>query len=477
MKRSSIVGPLLLIGIGALFLARNIYPDLPLLDYLAKYWPFLLVMWGGLRLAEILFWAATSRQLPARGVSGGEWILVVFLIVFGSGLHAARGFYNWIPRDRIRIGGLEVFGESFDYPIAGQTAASKTPRVVIESFRGSARIVGADAAEVKVTGRRLIRGFDRGSADKGNQDAKFEIAGDANQVIVRTNQERISRNQQVSDDLEITVPKGAMIEAHGRNGDFDLNGIGGNVEITSDNAGVRLENIGGEVRLDLRRSDVVRAMNIKGPFDLKGRGSDVDLQNVEGQVTVNGTYTGTLQFQSLAKPLRFTGPQTELNIERLPGQVRMAIGNLTASNLVGPVRLSSRSKDVQISDVTNSLEITLDRGDIELRPGSGPLPKMDVHTRSGDVQLVLPAGAKFDLTASSGRGEVTNDFGAPLRLESNGHGGTIRGSNGGPAVNLQTDRGEMLVRKTSADDVAPRPPAAPVPPVPPSPKQIKPIEQ
>ena len=52
MRRTSVVAPLLLIVIGGLFLARNLYPDLPLLDYLARYWPFLLIIWGGLRLAE-----------------------------------------------------------------------------------------------------------------------------------------------------------------------------------------------------------------------------------------------------------------------------------------------------------------------------------------------------------------------------------------------------------------------------------------
>jgi len=32
MRRASLVAPLLLIGIGLLFLARNVFPELPLLD-------------------------------------------------------------------------------------------------------------------------------------------------------------------------------------------------------------------------------------------------------------------------------------------------------------------------------------------------------------------------------------------------------------------------------------------------------------
>jgi len=148
MKRGSLVGPLLLIGIGGLFLARNVFPDLQLLDYLARYWPLLLILWGGLRLLEILIWTATAKPLPAQGISGGEWVLVIFLCMFGASLHAVRGFSTWFPRSGIELGGLEVFGQSFEYPVSGEAATSKTPKIVLESFRGNARIVGADVQGV-----------------------------------------------------------------------------------------------------------------------------------------------------------------------------------------------------------------------------------------------------------------------------------------------------------------------------------------
>src|SRR5580692_759492 len=394
MRRTSVVAPLLLIAIGGLFLARNLYPEVPLLDYLAKYWPFLLIVWGVLRLAEVLFWSATDKPLPRAGVSGGEWVLVVFLCMFGASLHAVRGFNTWWPRN-VTIGGLDMFGESYDFPIDGQKPASKTPRVVLESFRGNARITGADTDTVKVTGHRSIRSLDQKGADSANQSMPFEITGDADTITIHNNQDRMSGNNvHVTADMEITVPKGASIEAHGRYGDFDITDVAGNVEIVSDNAGVRLQNIGGDARVDLRRSDVVRAVGVKGLFDLKGRGADVDLQNMEGQVTITGSYSGVIQFHNLSKPLRFMGEQTQLNIEKLPGQVRMALGDFSASNLVGPIHLSTRSRDVEMSDFTNALEISVERGDIELRPGSVPLARMDVTTRSGDLTLSLPANAK-----------------------------------------------------------------------------------
>src|SRR5258708_35675362 len=136
MKRSSVVAPLLLIGIGGLFLFRNMYPDLPLLDYLAKYWPILLIIWGGLRLAEILTWASLSKPLPARGISGGEWILIVLLCMFGGALYTVKGFSTWWP-GRLHISGVEMFGDAFEFPLSAEKPASKTQRVVIGYFSDS----------------------------------------------------------------------------------------------------------------------------------------------------------------------------------------------------------------------------------------------------------------------------------------------------------------------------------------------------
>jgi DUF4097 and DUF4098 domain-containing protein YvlB len=454
MRRSSVVAPLVLIGIGALFLARNLYPELPLLDYVAKYWPFLLIGWGALRLGEVLFWAAGENPMPRVGVSPGEWVLVIFLCVFGSSLHAVRGFSSWWPRSGIMVGSLDMFGENYEFPISGEKPASKTARVVIENFRGSARVTGADTDSVKVTGHRTIRSMEQSGADNANQSAPFELTGDASQINIRNNQDRISQGHvRFNADMEIVVPKGASIEAHGIYGDFDINDIAGSVEITSDNAGVRLQNIGGDARIDLRRSDVVRANGVKGVFELKGRGGDIDLQNMDGQVTVNGFYSGVLEFRNLAKPLRFQGETTTLAVEKLPGDVRMALGEVTGSNLVGPVSITTHSRDVQMSDFTNSLDISVQRGDITLRPGKIPLARIETQTRSGNVEISIPAGAKFDLSATTSRGEANNDYGAPLKVEGEGRGAAVKGSiSGGAPVTLHTDHGEVTVRRASADD-------------------------
>jgi DUF4097 and DUF4098 domain-containing protein YvlB len=482
MKRASVVGPLILIALGVLFLARNLWPELPLLDFLARYWPFLLIGWGVLRLAEIFFWAATAKPLPSRGISGGEWVLVVFLILIGSTMWAGRT-HGWLRANRINIGGLEMFGEAFDYPIAAQKAGvGKTPQIVIESFRGNARINGGDVEEVKITGRKTIRALNQSDADRANIDTNFEVVANGNQLIIRTNQDRAPNSSRVSADLEITVPKGAALSATGRYGDFDINDLAGPVEVVSDNAGIRMQNIGGNVRIDTRRSDVVRAVNIKGNVELRGRGTDLELQSIEGPVNVTANYVGMIQFRALAKPLRYESQNTEFTVERIPGLVRLTLSDLNGTNLIGPIRLRGRSKDVQLVNFTQSVDIELDRGDIELRPGNVPLGKYEVRTRSGEIEFAIPEKARLDLNATTDRGEITNDYGGNLHAENSGRGATLKGSIGdGPRIELNTGRGSITVRKSSGPETSTVLEELPAPPQPPrapgGPQTLKPVEQ
>ena len=469
MRRGSLVGPLLLIGIGGLFLARNIVPDLPLLDYLAQYWPFLLILWGGLRVLEIAVWAIRGRPLPRYGISGGEWVLVVFLCMFGISLHAVRGFTSWLPQAGFQWGGLEIFGESYEYPVSGEATATAAPRVVIEGFQGDARIVGGDGTSVKVSGHQTIRSVDQATADRTSKDTRVEVTNQGGQVVIRVVQpqndifskEHNPFRRRISADLDITVPRGATIVATGRNGDFDVSSVTGAVEVNGTDSSVRLENIGGEVRLDLQGSDIVRAVNVKGGIDLKGRGNDVDLEKIAGQVTVNGSWGGLVQMRELAKPIHWKGPSTDLTAQAVPGELRMTIGEINLNKITGPLRIDSTySKDVAITDVNGSMNIDLQRGDIRLSTTSTPLFDMNVRLQSGNVELSLPENAKFNMNAVTQRGEAYSDYLNGVKQDSTGRrGASITGSGGGPTIDVQVNRGDVTLRKLGHGAALPALPA------------------
>lgn len=453
MRRGSVIGPLILIGLGVLFLFRNLWPDIPLVDLISRFWPFLLIAWGAIRLVEILFWAMTRRPLPRNGVSGGEWALIFVICIVGATMYTAHNAPSWFPSGRAWRRVVVNMGESYDYTLAPvEKPCQKNCRVILESFRGNAKITGTKDSTVKASGQQTMRSFQQSDADAANRQTPLELIQQGDQIIVRTNQDKVSDRVQPNADLDIFVPEGSSIEAHGRYGDFDIQGVNGNVNIDSDNAGVRLENIGGNVQIDTRASDTIRAVDVKGSVQLKGHGDDLELQNIGGPVNVSALYVGEVQLTNLAQPVHWEDSLVSGSFEKLPGQVRVTRGDWTGNNIIGPIRMRAHSSDVQMSNFTQSLDLTLDRGDIDLKPGKS-VPRMEVHTHSGDIDLALPAGAKFDLRASTDHGDASNDYGEPLREDSSGHGATITGSTGsGPEIHLDTGRGSITVSKSNGDD-------------------------
>ncbi|MGH9659073.1 MAG: DUF4097 family beta strand repeat-containing protein [Bryobacteraceae bacterium] len=446
MNRRSIVGPLSLIVLGGMFLADNVLPDFEVFKLFSEYWPFLLIAWGGLRLLEVLILAATSRPLPARGLSGGEVFLAVMICIIGSTTFAIG---KHAPRIRLGNRGMEIFGETYDYPLAVEKQAGEKPRVVIDHLRGNVRVKGEETKVVRVSGRKTVRAYNKADADKANEQTPLEVTVEGDRILVRTNYDRAPENRRITADLEISVPRGATIEGRGRLGDFDVTEVEGSVDYSSDNAGVRLNRIGGNAKVDVRRSDVVRAVDVKGNVTISGSGRDVELENIAGEAAIKGSFGGNLEFKNVAKVFRFDSRNTELRIERLPGRVSMDLGSLAAMNLVGPVKLKTQSKDVKLEEFTDLLELEIERGDIELRPHSLPLSKIAARCRSvGNIEVVLPPAAKFELSATTDRGETRNDWGDGVKTDSDGRSASMKGKVGtGPTLALMTSRGTITLRK------------------------------
>ena len=254
MRRRSVTGPIFLIVFGLLFLFYNLRPSIPVFSLVAVYWPFLLIVWGTLRLLEVVAAASKGRTLQP-GLTGGETGLIVLICLIGSGMHFAHRRGESVRFGPFRTGTLEVFGESFDYPVSAQASAGQARTVVLENLRGNIRFTGSDSGELKITGQKSVRAYSRSEADQVNNDTKVEIKTEGDRLIVRTNQEHAGNQRRISCDLEVAAPRALAIEARGSYGDYDVTDVAGSVRIDSDNAGVRLNRVGGDVRIDLRRSE------------------------------------------------------------------------------------------------------------------------------------------------------------------------------------------------------------------------------
>ncbi len=454
MKRASIAGPLILILIGAALLAKNVWPDIRLFETVMNYWPFVLIGWGVLRLGEIMVSYSRGSKLPVSGISGGEWALVILFTVVSTSIW---GVERWSREGfgRIRVGGLEVFGESFEYPVtAANIKAGAKPRLIIENPRGAVRVSASSSEEITISGRKTVKALDRAGADQLDRESKVDsrVSGDlVNLTVARADREGAS----VTLDLEIGVPTGAAVEIRGRTGDVEVNGVTGGVTVDRESAGVRLVKVGGKTNVDIRKMDILRATGVAGDISIKGRGRDIELEDVTGSVMVDGSYSGEVHLKRIGGIVRFQSPATEFRVESVPGELDLSLSTLTATHLKGPMMVKSKSKDIQLTDVTESVEVDIDRGDVEIRQARSPLARLSIEVDSGDIELALPPSAKFSIIGETGRGEIANSFDEKFKVETNDHGAKLSGASGtGPELRLKTGRGLFNLRKMSAAESA-----------------------
>src|SRR5262249_15208592 len=125
--------------------------------------------------------------------------------------------------------------------------------------------------------------------------------------------------------------------------------------------------------------------------------------------------------------------------------------NLDTCRILIPCRAyrADSSANISGSDVLVHLHWSVPHRDLELRPHNVPLAKIVARCRNvGNIDLILPARAGFELEASTEKGEVRNDYGGPVKMDTEGRTQTMRSSaGGGPSIQVSTARGTVTVRK------------------------------
>jgi DUF4097 and DUF4098 domain-containing protein YvlB len=446
MRSRSITGPVLLVLIGFIFLVNNIWRDTNLWAMALDYWPILLIVLGVIGLMEVLYHASRGVANPPRPLAGAGVFWIVMLVAFfnWAGNHGNLHFGPWSN------GGINVLGTNYSYDVNATGDSKGVSRVVLDNLKGTLSLKGDDGGEVKVSGKKSILAFSKGDADRANEESPLKVERQGDLLIVHADDPKGSKMLSVSADLDIAVPKGLDVEVRGRNGDLTIDDVSGAVSVEAGKGDVRISNVGKDVKVGSNRGNLIRITDTKGKVDLEGpRGGDVQLENIGDEVTIKGEYTGDLEFQRLAKPMRFQSKHTDFRVEAVPGDIKMDSGDLTLTNLIGPVRFTTSSRDVHATDVSGGLELSVEHGDIEVTQTKTPLAKMEIHSGSGDVTLAIPEKAGFDIDGKTGHGEVSNDFGDPLKTEQEGRAATIKGKQGsGPEIKVTTDRGGVTIKKS-----------------------------
>lgn len=459
----SIAGPVVLILIGVLFLlgTMGILEWHGLGSMFARFWPALLILWGVLKLIE--YEQAKRHGQPVRGIGVGGVFLMLFLIVAGLiATQAAR--VNWKNLgEHIQIGddeGLdEIFGgNSYDYSDELSQEIPAGSSLHVYDDRGTVTINVADGKTMKVSLRKKVRADKEQDADNYNIKTKPTITV-ADKIVTLNANTQAAGDKGVTTDIDIYVPSNTDLAIVSRRGDVTINGMNGNVDVNHQRGEITINDHTGNISLTLERS-AVRLAHVKGDVTMQGRANEVAVEDVDGAVHLNGEYQESVRLVRISKTVSFHSSRTEMEFARLDGRLDLDSGDLRADSLIGPMRLTTRSKDIALEGLSGDLRLEDQNGTVQVglhKPGN-----IQIDNHKGDVQVSIPPNTAMKVEARTSQGEIESEF-DEIKVDNRDKASSASGSIGtnGPRLVMNCEKGTIEIRKGTVAVVAPAPPIPP----------------
>jgi len=467
-RRGSIFWALTLIGVGCIFLWQNFDPAIHPWQVIAKFWPILIIFWGLSKLIDYMQAQAHPDTIPPPLFSGSEVVMLVLILVMGTIVSKVvlHPWQNWgWHGDDDEISNL--FMNSYSYTQNLSHPVTGTPHLLLEDQRGDVEIRGADQSAIDVVAKKTIRAEDEGAAKKMSDDLRLDLVEEAGHYLLRSNRRSLADNGgRVTLDLTLSVPPGTNCEVNSVRGDIHVDGLHGDQTLSTQHGDVHATNIEGLVKIH-KTGGSTDVRGVKGSVELDGRGDDIETADVSDTVTVHGEFSGALQFRNVGQTLRYESSRTNMTAQKLSGRLDMEVGSMEVNGINGPFEITTRQKDLTISEFKHSLHITDSNGQITLQTSAPPTHDIQVDSKNGAVELTLPAASSFQIEADSRHGEVECDFSGPgLKVVKEGDTPSISGGygKGGPLIHIHTDYGAIRILRAGS-----HPPTPPTPPQPPAP--------
>ena len=441
----SIVGPLVLITIGVLFLLRTtgVISFQSLRHWMVRYWPLLLIFWGIAKLLEYV-WARQHGE-PAPRLGAGSIVLVVFLIMFGTGITRTAD-WNWGGiGDQIGVDDdwANVFGNHYDFtenfaqPLAGGS------EIKILSAQGDISVTPSEDNQVHAIVRKSVHTDSQENANRLNDSTHPKFIQQGNLWLLDLTSGDFEKTRF---DLDLQVPKQLALSLATRRGNLSVSQREGNVDLSTDHGNLSAENIKGVTALHLRHGSV-NVKTVTGNVQVDGEVEDGSVSDVTGTLEFNAGYNGNVQLSHIGQRLHFKSVRTDFQLAKLDGEISMGHGDIRATALAGPVKLDTRSNEVLFEEVSGAVEVQDRNGLVSIRP-KAPLGNIDVNNERGGIEIELPQETGFRLDAESRDGTIdVNDF--SISVDNQRRNATARATigKGGPDIRLRTDRGTIQIRK------------------------------
>jgi DUF4097 and DUF4098 domain-containing protein YvlB len=464
MRRGSILGPLMVIAIGIVFLLVQIgrIPAHALWLWYGRWWPALLV---GAGLVMLLEWAfdqymySGETPLRRRSIGGGVFFLLLLLGIAGifvSGMREGRFFGKGIAINQDNLD--EFMGDKHESDQSLSQTFPAGTEFSIDNPRGDISVSGtSDDNQIHISVHKQVYTRSDSEADNKAQQLSPQLASSSNALTLTVPSIEGGRA-----DLVITVPSAAATTVSANHGDVHVSELRAPVSITANHGDVNVGAITGPVTTHINNGDSsFSAHSVTGPVSIEGHGRDLTISDISGPLSMDGDFYGTTHIERIRGLIRFHSSRTDLRLARLDGEIEFSPGSdFSIDQAVGPIVLSTRSHNVTFERVSGDISVTNRNGSVDIT-NAPPLGNVAIENRNGSVTVNVPERADFTVQAETTNGDAENDFSIPVQENDNrkNFGGAV--GKGGPTIRITTTQGDIALRRASVEPLPPVPPPPP----------------
>jgi DUF4097 and DUF4098 domain-containing protein YvlB len=469
MRRSSILGPLVLISLGVVFLLIQTgrIQSYRFWEWYGRFWPLLLVGAGVVMLLEWAFdqYTQSDSTQPRyrRRVGGGVFTLLVLLVLTGlifSGIRAGghSKLFNGMSINQDNLD--EFLGDKHESDQALSQSFPAGASLSVDNPRGDVTISGtSDDNQIHVSVHKEVYTRSDSEADSKAQRLSPHLNVNGNTVTLT-----VPALDGAHADLTITVPAAASPSVTANHGDVKINSIRGIVAVTANHGDIELSAITGPMTARINNGDSsFSAHSVTGSLTIEGHGHDTTLSDLSGPVTMTGEFFGDTHFEHIRGPIKFHTSRTDFQLARLDGDIEISNNSdLSASDALGPMTLTTRNRNITLERVAGDVSVTNRNGSVDVT-SAPPLSNVTVENRNGSVSLTVPEQSSFAYQFEATNGDIQTDF-SQIDVPSGGlQKKTVSGSvgNGGQLLHVITSQGDISLKKAS---IMPLPPLPPLPP-------------
>jgi DUF4097 and DUF4098 domain-containing protein YvlB len=257
-------------------------------------------------------------------------------------------------------------------------------------------------------------------------------------------------------------------------GDVTAAGLGTGANITAAHGDIHLNTITGPVQVHFStdKGDF-SAHQVDGDITADGRCNDLTLSEVTGKVALNGDIFGEAHMENLTGPIHLHTSVTDLEMGSLPGDMTLNDDDLRVTEAKGQVRVTTHSKNVDLTQIYGDIYVEDRDGNISLEPAGAYGVDAKNTSGKGDLELTLPPNASASINAYTRNGDIVSDYSMPA-VEGESKRVAFSVGGGQAKINLSTEVGDVRIKKGSGFPTAPSVSSnAPKPPAPPNAPHLK----